>query len=603
MARTSIQADLGLDTTRFQRGLAKSQKGINNFVANGIKRFGSLAGAAGFGMLARSAFQMATNISNLSKVANSGQEEFQRFAFGAKTVGVEMDRTADILKDVSDKVGDFLQTGGGPMADFFENIAPKVGVTAEMFRDLSGPEALQLYVSSLEKANLSQNEMTFFMEAIASDATLLLPLLLDNAQAMTKLGREAEALGVIMEKDTVEGLNEATVALNKFNRQATIFAGETIYLLQKAMSAVGKAVGESIHGATDETLAKQNKAIQLFEAQKRAMRELNAEGEIYQKGETRDERKAKIEARTAAILDGLKAEKNTEKEVKDDKIESIDTEAKAKREQAAKTEAEKVAAAEKAIAKIEFIKAKELKMIKLKAKGQHEAADAIKKEISLIRKSIALSEKHGITLREAARLVQDTIDNAPNQGGDDEGVFDEGDYYGGDDKYKTLAEKIQLIKLAVLRAEARGNTEAEASLKRRLALAEKIVGIMHSTGASQEEATALANALAAATGGATAVETPVTGRDKRAAEAAARKQATADRRAMTARMAEQSGSKQRAMTMTARAAEQSGANQRKRDLLLGSVAKPDPKNKGIEKNASKQTTLLESIEREIKRNP
>jgi len=189
MARTSIQADLGLDTTRFQRGLAKSQKGINNFVANGIKRFGSLAGAAGFGMLARSAFQMATNISNLSKVANSGQEEFQRFAFGAKTVGVEMDRTADILKDVSDKVGDFLQTGGGPMADFFENIAPKVGVTAEMFRDLSGPDALKLYVSSLEKANVSQNEMTFFMEAIASDATLLLPLLLDNAQAMTKLGR------------------------------------------------------------------------------------------------------------------------------------------------------------------------------------------------------------------------------------------------------------------------------------------------------------------------------------------------------------------------------------------------------------------------------
>ena len=476
------------------------------------------------------------------------------------------------------------------MADFFENIAPKVGVTAEMFRDLSGPDALKLYVSSLEKANLSQNEMTFFMEAIASDATLLLPLLLDNAQAMTKLGREAEALGVIMEKDTVEGLNEATVALNKFNRQATIFAGETIYLLQKAMSAVGKAAGEAIFGPTDETLAKQNKAIQLFEAQKRAMRELNAEGEIYQKGETRDERKAKIEARTAAILDGLKAEKNTEKEVKDDKIESIDTEAKAKREQAAKTEAEKVAAAEKAIAIIEFIKAKELKMIKLKAKGQHEAADAIKKEISLIRKSIALSEKHGITLREAARLVQDTIDNAPNQGGDDQGGDDEGGGSGGgsggDDKDKTLAEKIQLIKLAVLRAEARGNTEAEASLKRRLALAEKIVGIMHSTGASQEEATALANALAAATGGATAVETPVTGRDKRAAEAAARKQATADRRAMTARVAEQSG-----------------ANQRKRDLLLGSVAKPDPKNKGIEKNASKQTTLLESIEREIKRNP
>ena len=33
--------------------------------------------------------------------------------------------------------------------DFFENIAPKVGVTAEMFRNLSGPEALQLYYNSI----------------------------------------------------------------------------------------------------------------------------------------------------------------------------------------------------------------------------------------------------------------------------------------------------------------------------------------------------------------------------------------------------------------------------------------------------------------------
>jgi hypothetical protein len=84
---------------------------------------------------------------------------------------------SDILKDVNDRIGDFMQTGGGPMADFFENIAPKVGVTAEQFARLSGPEALQLYVDSLEKAGLSQQEMTFYLEAMASDTTALIPLL------------------------------------------------------------------------------------------------------------------------------------------------------------------------------------------------------------------------------------------------------------------------------------------------------------------------------------------------------------------------------------------------------------------------------------------
>ena len=63
------------------------------------------------------------------------------------------------------------------MADFFENIAPQVGVTADQFRKLNGADALQLYVSSLQKANVSQNDMTFYLEAIASDASYLLPLL------------------------------------------------------------------------------------------------------------------------------------------------------------------------------------------------------------------------------------------------------------------------------------------------------------------------------------------------------------------------------------------------------------------------------------------
>ena len=234
MAKTSITAKLGLDTTAFQKGLARSQKSIIGFVKSGIAQFGALAGAAGLGAMASSALRLAADITNLSRVANTGSEDFQKFAFAAKTVGVEQDKLADILKDVSDKVGDFLQTGGGPLKDFFENIAPKVGVTAEQFRNLSGKDALQLYVSSLEKANISQNEMTFFMEAIASDATLLLPLLQDNAQALTNLGNEAKKLGLVMGDDLIKKLNKSSIELNKFKTSATILTG---IFLSKAIPA------------------------------------------------------------------------------------------------------------------------------------------------------------------------------------------------------------------------------------------------------------------------------------------------------------------------------------------------------------------------------
>ncbi|WPY95590.1 hypothetical protein T8T21_05565 [Limimaricola variabilis] len=160
-------------------------------------------GAAVFGV-ASSTAAAARDVQLASEVANAGTTEFQRLAAAAETVGIEQDKLGDILKDVNDRIGDFVETGGGPMADFFENIGPKVGVTAKHFKGLSGPEALQLYISSLEKANLSQAQMTFYLEAMASDATALIPLLRNNGAEARRLGDEAERMGRILDADTIE---------------------------------------------------------------------------------------------------------------------------------------------------------------------------------------------------------------------------------------------------------------------------------------------------------------------------------------------------------------------------------------------------------------
>lgn len=141
---------------------------------------------------------LAIEYDKLAALSGTTNEGFQRMAAGAETVGISAEKLADIFKDVQDKAGDFAQTGGGGMADFFENIAPKVGVTIDQFRKLSGPDALQLYVSSLEKANLSQQDMIFYMEAVASDSAVLLPLLRDNGAEFTRLGDAADRAGAIM---------------------------------------------------------------------------------------------------------------------------------------------------------------------------------------------------------------------------------------------------------------------------------------------------------------------------------------------------------------------------------------------------------------------
>jgi len=171
------------------------------------------AAAAAAVTATNAAMDRAFEVQRQAAVANADPQDFQGMAAGAQTVGIEQEKLAGILMDVNDRVGDFLTTGGGPMADFFENIAPKVGVTADQFARLSGPEALQLYVSSLERAGASQQEMTFYLEAMASDATALLPLLRNNGAEMSRLAERAADLGLVMDDKTLASLNRARVAV------------------------------------------------------------------------------------------------------------------------------------------------------------------------------------------------------------------------------------------------------------------------------------------------------------------------------------------------------------------------------------------------------
>jgi lambda family phage tail tape measure protein len=164
---------------------------------------------------------VAKEISNQAALAGLGTTEFQKYAAGAKSVGVEQDKLSDIFKDTNDKLGDFANTGGGALKDFFTNIAPKVGLTADSFKKLNSKDALALYVTSLEKANVSQQEMTFYMEAIASDSTALVPLLRNGGKAFDELGAAAEAAGVVMDEGTIAAAKQFGIEIQGLEQYLT----------------------------------------------------------------------------------------------------------------------------------------------------------------------------------------------------------------------------------------------------------------------------------------------------------------------------------------------------------------------------------------------
>lgn len=197
---------------RFAKQSEKDLRGVSssfNMLGKAAARLGPLIAGAftiqGFANIAQSAVE----IENLSNVAGVTTGRFQELAFAASTMGVEQDKLSDILKDVNDKFGDYVQTGAGPLADFFENIAPKVGLTADSFADLSSEQKLGAYVNALEKANLSQADMTFYMEAIASDATLLQGAFADNGRELDRLATKFRDAGAVMDEDMIQAAKEA----------------------------------------------------------------------------------------------------------------------------------------------------------------------------------------------------------------------------------------------------------------------------------------------------------------------------------------------------------------------------------------------------------
>ncbi|HAV4463458.1 TPA: transglycosylase SLT domain-containing protein [Acinetobacter baumannii] len=227
-----LTLDLVVQTASFSEPLSRAERqartssqGIANSLNIAAIAVRALSGAvAGLSVaqlvnFSDQVIQTGNDIQKFSKLANASVREFQYYAKGAETAGISLESFADKMKDMQDRIGDFQQTGGGPLADFFTNIAPKVGVTIQQFQKLSGPEALQLFYNSLEKAGASTNDMKFYMEAIISDSSLLIPLLEKNGQGFKKWGDAAEKAGAIMSDDLVTSLAEAKESLQLMDLQ------------------------------------------------------------------------------------------------------------------------------------------------------------------------------------------------------------------------------------------------------------------------------------------------------------------------------------------------------------------------------------------------
>lgn len=226
---------------------------LSSLASEGKTYLAGLAGAAvgSAGALVALAIQTsnaAAEIERLAYLSGTTTTEFQEWAAGAQAMGIDMEKLSDIFKDVQDRVGDFITTGGGEMSDFFKEIATKTEGSAagalklaKSMRDLSGAEALQLYVNKLKEAGVGQNEMIFYMESMADEATSLIPLLENGGEGFQAWAEAARNAGAIMNDETIAAARQLKIETQLLEMQMAgiknEFMGGLIPALNQVLSA------------------------------------------------------------------------------------------------------------------------------------------------------------------------------------------------------------------------------------------------------------------------------------------------------------------------------------------------------------------------------
>lgn len=200
---------------------------------------GSMATASAY--LVRKSAQQAREIERMSTVAQISVEQIQALSYASEQYSISGDKMADILKDVNDKLGDYAATGGGEFKEFFEQIAPKVGLTVQELQRLSGPEALVAVKNAMDQANVPMKQQTFYLESIANDASALSPLLENNGKKLYELTNRYQDLNVAMSEYDIEKFKQMDQKLEDMSLK-----------LQKSFSIAVVGAGDQIDWLTDK---------------------------------------------------------------------------------------------------------------------------------------------------------------------------------------------------------------------------------------------------------------------------------------------------------------------------------------------------------------
>ena len=214
------------------------------------KALGVATGAAGAALtsivgLTKVVATYSKEIKIASNISGVATEEFQLMAHATSTVGIGIEKLGGISKDTREKIGDFLNTGGGGFMDFVDAMKltkEEATKLAKEFSTMAGPDILQEMVNRMEDAGVSAVQMSHALEGMASDTTNLIPLLRNSGEEMQRLSDNMAGVVIPLSDSDIdmfirmgESADLAGAAIKSLGEQILVDLGDAF------IKAAGKA--------------------------------------------------------------------------------------------------------------------------------------------------------------------------------------------------------------------------------------------------------------------------------------------------------------------------------------------------------------------------
>ena len=473
---------MSLDGSGVKKTLSRTKAGIQNFSKSAVASLMQVSAAfAGIGLVQsiiglgtaaaetaskfRAVFGVATDemnakVQELRETIPSTTAEMQNalatFAQMAKAFGLNEGAANSFSVEMVKIAGDIASFNNLPIEDAFTKIRSAISGEFEPMKQLGivinetrlKQEALNLAIWD------GTGQMSAAQKALAVQSIMIRDMGDANGDAALTADSAANRIKFLKKELIETGTKIGTTALPAV-LALTDGLSQMLELTRKVTDFAGTKVGEMFFGATDESLALIQKKQDAYDAEQAAIRELTKEGKLYKQGMFE----------SVLWTDGLSEKLEENKRLIKERTNEL------------------LAANDELHSQGEEIKKSAEDEIKAAADLGEELEKQIETETDPLRKKaledrLAAYQKLLIAAGELQSLQGDKPGSTSS---------------GSDGEKKNLLGKIQQIELAIIRAQARGATDAVKSLQDRLEMAKRIVEIM-SKGASRAEATAIANA-------------------------------------------------------------------------------------------------------------